>query len=94
MKPARLFRFSLFDSRCAGGATDPRMRSPFMIEADHYDPAPSGAFLASSKSIPWDDPELCALVDAINQQFGQLGDTSIQETRQDADSLEKILDQP
>ncbi len=64
-----------------------------MIEAVHYI-APSGAFLARSAIIPWDDPELCALIANVDRQFGQLGDTSIQETRQDADSPEKILDQP
>lgn len=65
-----------------------------MFDQVHYDLAPSGAFWACSEIIDWDDPELCTLVDEINRQFGQLGDTSRQENRQEADSLEKILDQP
>ncbi|WP_425641440.1 hypothetical protein ACPUEK_16015 [Marinomonas gallaica] len=92
MKLPRPFGFSLLaNSRRGSGTTDPHLRLTQSNEAALH--APSGAFLIK-QLMSWDDPELCRLVDAINQQFGQLGDTSIQETRQDADSLEKILDQP
>lgn len=70
MKLARPIGFSLFSNiRCAGGTTDLFSRSPFVYGQKSASALDSGAFFA------WDDPELCELVEEINQRFGnKIGD--------------------